>query len=79
MIKLSKELNLLPIHPGAQGQSFRNPNGVAMKLSNFLKYDPKYKGKGLERGSILEKEVWEQFSEDREGYPLLLMLCGRIL
>lgn len=66
VIKLSKELNLLPIHPGAQGQSFRNPNGVAMKLSNFLKYDPKYKGKGLERGSILEKEVWEQFSEDRE-------------
>ena len=67
VIKLSEELNSLPIHPESQGLSFRNPNGVAMKLSNFLKYDPKYKGKGLERGSVLEKEVWEQFAGDREA------------
>ena len=34
---LSKILNSLPIHPNAgRGKKFRNENGVAMKLSNFV-------------------------------------------
>ncbi|CDY78050.1 HNH endonuclease [Caballeronia glathei] len=62
-IRLSELLNALPIHHGqSHGSTFRNANGVGMKLSNFLKYDPTYKGKGLTAGSHLEKEVWDTFS-----------------
>lgn len=62
-IKLSKILNELPINRGKlHSETFRNPNGVGMKLSNFLKYDPTYTGKGLTAGSRLEREVWTTFS-----------------
>lgn len=65
-VRLSKILNSLPIHRGKpRGTTFRNPNGVAMKLSNFLTYDPSYTGKGLAAGSHAEKEVWKTFSTDR--------------
>ncbi|MGJ0486141.1 MAG: HNH endonuclease [Methylomicrobium sp.] len=64
-IKLSEVLNALPIHHGQiHGSTFRNANGVGMKLSNFLKYDSTYGGKGLTAGSHLEKEVWDTFSGD---------------
>ena len=37
VIRLSEILNALPIHSvKLHGQKFRNPNGVAMKMSNFL-------------------------------------------
>lgn len=64
VFRLSNLLNSLPIHPDSSGKTFRNPNGVGMKLSNFLKYDPNYEGKGLERGSILEEEIWNEFASD---------------
>ena len=63
--ELSKILNLLPIHRGQDlDDDFRNPNGVGMKLSNFLRFDPSYEGKGLKRGSRLEEEIWATFSGD---------------
>lgn len=37
-----------------------------MKLSNFLRLDPDYEGKGLSRGSKLEDEVWNTFLGDTE-------------
>jgi 5-methylcytosine-specific restriction protein A len=65
IIKLSDILNSLPIHPGTTHQSsFRNPTGVAMKLSNFLRFDPSYTGKGLERGNKLEEVVWNNYAGD---------------
>ena len=52
VIELSELLNNLPIHPTELRQAkFRNPNGVSMKLGNFLSIDPKYDGVGLQRGS----------------------------
>ena len=52
VIELSELLNRLNIHPSIPpGTKFRNANGVGMKLSNFLRFDPEYPGKGLERGS----------------------------
>jgi len=64
-IDLSKVLNALPIHSNASHENtFRNANGVGMKLSNFLKYDPSYTGKGLQSGSKLEAEVWASFASD---------------
>jgi 5-methylcytosine-specific restriction enzyme A len=63
--KLSDILNCLPIHNiRPDEQRFRNPNGVYMKLCNFLRYDPSYKGVGLKRGNKLEGEIWNEFSHD---------------
>lgn len=65
IIALSETLNSLPIHPQAEhGEKFRNANGVYMKLCNFLRFDPNYRGSGLQRGGKLEKAVWDEFSLD---------------
>lgn len=63
IIALSELLNRLPIfdHKPDQ-QTFRNPNGVTLKLSNFKALDPNYEGKGMEAYSKLDKEVFEEFS-----------------
>jgi 5-methylcytosine-specific restriction enzyme A len=67
IIALSELLNSLPLLPSAQrGEKFRNPNGVYMKLCNFLRFDPGYAGTGLQRGGKLEKEIWEEFANDHE-------------
>ena len=66
VIELSGMLNRLPLHPKGEREGFfRNPNGVGMKLSNFLRFDPEYEGKGLARGNRLEEEVWAEFAHDR--------------
>lgn len=67
IIKLSNLLNILPIHSERlEGNNFRNPTGVYMKLCNFLRLDPNYPGKGLDAGSKLDEEIWNEFSNDRE-------------
>ena len=60
--KLSAILNKFPVHPSHDREGYlRNPNGVAMKLGNFLPFDPEYDGRGLSQGGKLDKEVWEEF------------------
>lgn len=67
IIELSHLLNLLPIHPGAsRNQKFRNPNGVSLKLSNFLSLDPSYSGKGMTRISKMDEQIFSEFREDKE-------------
>lgn len=67
IVKLSGLLNQLPIHSERPDQEkFRNPNGVYMKLCNFLRLDPEYQGTGLDAGSKLDEEVWNEFSADKE-------------
>ena len=44
---------------------FRNPNGVYMKLMNFRRFDPEYKGRGLQRGNKDEGIVWNLYSSKR--------------
>jgi len=65
VVELSRVLNLLPIHQdrGSYG-TFRNPNGVAMKLGNFARFDPDYSGVGLQRGGQREEEVWDHYATD---------------
>ena len=49
----------------AQNPTYRNANGVAMKLGNFQRLDPVHteKGrKGLSRGNKNEVIIWEEFS-----------------
>lgn len=65
MVELSDVLNQLPIHTDRPDRvRFRNPNGVYMKLCNFLALDPTYHGKGLERGGRLEQQIWNDFHND---------------
>lgn len=68
VIALSKLLNDLPIISNRPDQEkFRNANGVALKLSNFLPFDKKnYHGKGMTRGSKLDKEIFEEYFEKRD-------------
>jgi len=67
VIALSKVLNNLPIHSERPDETrFRNPNGVYMKLCNFLRFDPDYSGKGLVAGGKLEEGIWNQFHKNRE-------------
>jgi 5-methylcytosine-specific restriction protein A len=50
---------------GGKEKSFRNANGVYMKLMNFRRFDPEYTGtgkKGLTAGNKDEEVVWNQFA-----------------
>lgn len=67
IIELSQILNALPLFYNKPDEArFRNPNGVALKLSNFLPFDPNYTGKGMTRGSRLDKEVFNEFKDKKD-------------
>ena len=60
--ELSRILNRLPIfNERPDDVKFRNPNGVGLKLSNFLALDNTYSGKGMQSYSQLDKKVFEEF------------------
>jgi len=67
IVKLSELLNRIADDPNGGSTSFRNPNGVYMKMMNFRRFDPIYRAqgkKGLTRGSELEEEVWNDFASN---------------
>jgi len=67
IISLSQTLNALPLYTYRPDQEkFRNPNGVALKLSNFLAVDPNYQGKGMTGGSKLDEKIFHEFSSKKE-------------
>ena len=64
--ELSNFLNQLKRKLGGEASAtYRNPNGVYMKLMNFRRFDPNYKGKGLQRGNKDEEAVWNLFFSNR--------------
>ena len=66
IVELSELLNRLPVHSDRpQEELFRNPNGVYMKLCNYLRLDPSNEAAGLSGGGKLEEEVWREFAGDR--------------
>ncbi|MDP9040582.1 MAG: HNH endonuclease [Bacteroidota bacterium] len=68
ILELSKILNALPLFTDRPDrQKFRNANGVTLKLSNFLAFDPNYSGKGMTSGSKLDKEVFFEFRDQLES------------
>ncbi|WP_207224199.1 hypothetical protein [Aquimarina brevivitae] len=68
IIEVSEILNNLPIHTQRiDSMKFRNPNGVSMKLNNFKAIDPEYDGKGMDRYSKLDKEVFFEFQNNNDG------------
>ncbi|WP_164112364.1 MULTISPECIES: HNH endonuclease [Sphingobacterium] len=67
IIDLSDTLNKLPIHGDKEEyEKFRNPNGVGLKLSNFLALDDSYTGKGMSSTSKLDKEVFNEFKDQKD-------------
>jgi 5-methylcytosine-specific restriction protein A len=65
VLRLSEILNRLPIHlERSDADRYRNGNGVYMKMCNFLRFDPSYEGKGLQRGGRGEEVVWNEFAND---------------
>ncbi|MCE7057976.1 HNH endonuclease [Algoriphagus sp. AGSA1] len=63
VIELSEVINRLPIFDiRPDMEKFRNPNGVGLKLSNFLAIDPEYHGKGMQSFSKLDKLVFDEFN-----------------
>ena len=37
-----------------------------MKLQNFRRFDPMFKGKGLRQGGGLERDIWDRFQNLRK-------------
>ena len=68
VVQLSAALNQIPRHAETPDESrFRNPNGVALKLANFAALDPAYPGRGMQRGSRRDAEVWKRFAGDEDA------------
>lgn len=64
VVKLSTTLRKLARLRRMSGSStFRNANGVSMKMLNFRRVDPQYQGVGLPSGSKLEEEVWRDYAD----------------
>ena len=62
---LSKLLNRLQAKLGGEiKDKFRNINGVYLKLMNYRRFDPQYKGKGMTHGGKDEEVVWNLFAHD---------------
>ena len=62
---LSQLLNRIGRLQGTtMNEAYRNPNGVAMKLQNFRRFDPDQEGKGLPGGGQGEKDVWHAFAKE---------------
>jgi 5-methylcytosine-specific restriction protein A len=65
---------------GAQSETFRNANGVSMKLQNFKRFDPIYsiEGKvGLPKGNKDEQNVWRDFSDDEALLSAVVLAIRR--
>ena len=64
IVKLSGLLNKMHTkNIAVDVNKFRSPNAVYMKLCNFLRFDPHYQGKGLQKGGKLEEAIWNNFAD----------------
>ena len=63
IIQASKEIRGLLINKeySTKDPKFRNPNGVALKMANFLFLDPNYSGKGMKGCSAMDKKVFNDY------------------
>ena len=64
---LSTFLGMMTRSTGGRETTFRNANGVYMKLMNFRRLDPAFtsEGKvGLARGNKLEEKIWDEFANN---------------
>ncbi len=67
IIALSGLLNRYAQKIGSTGDhTFRNPNGVSMKVANLSRHDPDDERAGLPHGAGLEAEIWAEFGHNPE-------------
>lgn len=70
VLSLSSLLNKMHRLTGQSvGETFRNPNGVYLKMMNLRALDTDYtaEGKvGMKSGSRLDRRVWEEFAGNRQ-------------
>ena len=67
IIALSETLNNLKlIIDRSDAVRFRNPNGVTLKLCNFMAFDKTYTGLGMRSGSKLDKILFDEFFDNRK-------------
>lgn len=65
--QLSTILRLNALSDGIKiNKVYRNENGVAMKLQNFRRFDPMFKGIGLRAGGSLEFDIWEKYKNSNK-------------
>ena len=64
VIEASNAIRNLPcnVKYSKHSEIFRNPNGVALKLANFLYLDPQYPGVGMKGCSELDRIIFNQMS-----------------
>lgn len=68
VIRLSEDLAKLSATV-SRNPTYRNPNGVSMKLANFSRFDARYLDKGragLQRGGKADEEIWNEFYGDHD-------------
>ena len=67
VLKASKAIRDLDINKeySSQSEKFRNPNGVALKLANFLFLDPTYEGRGMKGCSALDRKIFNEENMER--------------
>lgn len=74
VVELSTKLHDLARLRGVVGSpTFRNPNGVSMKMMNFRRLDPEYTSDGrvgLPSGNKLEESVWREFANNPQGLAI---------
>ena len=76
VLEASKAIRDLELNKeySAQSEKFRNPNGIALKLANFLFLDPTYEGKGMKGCSALDKKIFNEentpaMNNNEDKYP----------
>ncbi|RZK38398.1 MAG: HNH endonuclease [Pedobacter sp.] len=70
--ELSETLNKLSHFQGKfSSENFRNPNGVSMKLSNFLAIDDNYHGKGMRSFSKQDFEIFKEFENEKISLSII--------
>lgn len=80
VIELSAKLNSLPIFPQRPDEEkFRNPNGVAIKLANFLALDENYHGKGMTGGSKLDEQLFAEYKGRKELLHAVALEINRVV
>jgi 5-methylcytosine-specific restriction protein A len=67
VIELSGLLRKINNIPEDGDPSFRSGNSVHLKLQNFLRVDPSYNGTGMSSGNQMERDVWEEFANNRSA------------
>ena len=62
VLKASEAIRNLDINKeySLKSTAFRSPNGIALKLANFLFLDPNYSGKGMKGCSALDRKLFNE-------------------